>query len=68
MRFWWFMAFAAFWHIFVYCPLAHYLFYYNGWLAVLGAIDFAGGMVSWFTMQQSAGSPGRDSFSPACCL
>ncbi len=41
----WFMAFVALWHVFVYCPLAHWLFFYDGWLFVYGAIDFAGGMV-----------------------
>lgn len=41
----WFMAFVALWHLFVYCPLAHWLFYYDGWLFVYGSIDFAGGMV-----------------------
>ena len=39
------MAFVSVWHIFVYCPLAHWIFYTGGWLAQYGAIDFAGGMV-----------------------
>ena len=27
----WFMAFAALWHLLVYCPLAHWIFFYDGW-------------------------------------
>jgi ammonium transporter, Amt family len=45
IKYQWFMAFVALWHLFVYCPLAHWLFFYDGWLFVYGAIDFAGGMV-----------------------
>ncbi len=45
IRFNWWLAFVALWHIFVYTPLAHWLFYYDGWLFTYGAIDFAGGMV-----------------------
>ena len=37
-----FMWFAALWHIFVYCPLAHWIFFTQGWLATWGVIDFAG--------------------------
>ena len=40
-----FMLFSALWHLLVYCPLAHWIFYSDGWLARFGAIDFAGGMV-----------------------
>ena len=29
----------------MYCPLAHWIFYVNGWLFTYGALDFAGGMV-----------------------
>ncbi len=26
----WFMAFAALWHLLIYCPLAHWIFFYDG--------------------------------------
>jgi ammonia channel protein AmtB len=45
MKYIWFMIFVLVWHIFIYCPLAHYLFYSDGWLFQYGALDFAGGMV-----------------------
>ncbi|MBU6459571.1 MAG: ammonium transporter [Proteobacteria bacterium] len=38
----WFMSL---WLIFVYCPIAHWVWSANGWLAKLGALDFAGGTV-----------------------
>ncbi|MDE3020386.1 MAG: ammonium transporter [Pseudomonadota bacterium] len=38
----WFMSL---WLIFVYCPVAHWVWSANGWLAKLGALDFAGGTV-----------------------
>lgn len=45
IKYWWWLLFIAMWHIFVYCPLAHYVFFSNGWLFQYGAIDFAGGLV-----------------------
>ena len=45
MKYLWFLAFTAMWHIFVYCPLAHWFFYYNGWMFTYGVLDFAGGIV-----------------------
>jgi len=45
MSYVWFMAYTLLWHIFVYCPLAHYVFDTDGWVAVFGAVDFAGGLV-----------------------
>jgi Amt family ammonium transporter len=39
------MLFVALWHLLVYCPLAHWIFFYDGWLFRDGALDFAGGMV-----------------------
>ncbi len=39
-----FIVFSALWLTFVYAPFAHWL-WGNGWLANLGAVDFAGGMV-----------------------
>ena len=45
MRYAWFMAFSALWSIFVYCPLAHWVWASDGWLYKLGVLDFAGGTV-----------------------
>jgi ammonia channel protein AmtB len=39
------MAFVALWSIFVYCPLAHWVWAPSGWLFQLGLLDFAGGTV-----------------------
>jgi Amt family ammonium transporter len=38
------LLFSALWLIFVYCPMAHWV-WGKGWLAELGALDFAGGAV-----------------------
>ncbi len=38
------VLFAALWSVFVYVPLAHWI-WGGGWLAKLGALDFAGGAV-----------------------
>ncbi len=38
------LMFSALWVIFVYCPLAHWV-WGGGWLAKMGALDFAGGTV-----------------------
>ena len=47
------VSFSAAWLIVVYCPAAHWL-WGNGWLAALGALDFAGGMVVHTTAGVSA--------------
>jgi Amt family ammonium transporter len=44
MRFSAFVWFAALWLIFVYVPMAHWV-WGNGWLQTLGLLDFAGGTV-----------------------
>jgi ammonium transporter, Amt family len=44
MRFGAFMTFIAAWLLLVYAPVAHWVFA-GGWLASLGALDFAGGAV-----------------------
>ena len=44
MRFWAYVAFIALWSVFVYAPLAHWV-WGGGWLADMGALDFAGGTV-----------------------
>ena len=38
------LLFSVLWLIFVYCPMAHWV-WGGGWLAKLGAVDFAGGAV-----------------------
>jgi Amt family ammonium transporter len=45
MKFWWFVAFSVIWHCIVYTSLAHWIFYYGGWLFQYQLLDFAGGMV-----------------------
>jgi Amt family ammonium transporter len=44
MRFGPYLAFLTLWGVFVYAPLAHWV-WGGGWLAKLGALDFAGGTV-----------------------
>ena len=39
------IIFITFWHIIVYCPLAHSNWHPQGWLFRLGVLDFAGGNV-----------------------
>jgi Amt family ammonium transporter len=39
------LIFATLWLTLVYCPVAHWVLGGNGWLARLGALDFAGGTV-----------------------
>ncbi len=45
MKFKAYVLFTALWAIFVYSPLAHWVWQPNGWLFKLGALDFAGGTV-----------------------
>ena len=40
-----FLIFAVLWAIFVYNPVAHWVWSADGWLFKLGALDFAGGTV-----------------------
>jgi ammonium transporter, Amt family len=44
MKFSAFMWFMSLWLIFVYCPIAHWV-WGGGWLGQLGALDYAGGTV-----------------------
>jgi Amt family ammonium transporter len=44
MKFSAFMWFMGLWLIFVYCPIAHWV-WGGGWLGTLGALDYAGGTV-----------------------
>ena len=39
------LIFMALWSLLVYAPVAHWIFHPGGWLAGLGAADFAGGTV-----------------------
>ncbi len=39
------LIFSALWLTIVYCPVAHWVWGNGGWLAKLGALDFAGGTV-----------------------
>ncbi|MBH2020259.1 ammonium transporter [Polaromonas sp.] len=45
MRFSATLIFMALWTVMVYAPIAHWVWEPNGWLARLGALDFAGGSV-----------------------
>ena len=44
IRFGWVVAFSLLWTLFVYIPVAHWV-WGGGWLATLGTADFAGGIV-----------------------
>ena len=44
MKFSSFMWFMSLWLVFVYCPIAHWV-WGGGWLGTLGALDYAGGTV-----------------------
>jgi Amt family ammonium transporter len=39
------LIFSALWFTLVYCPVAHWVWGSGGWLAELGTLDFAGGIV-----------------------
>lgn len=45
MRFFAYVVFVILWSLFVYCPIAHWVWGPGGWLAKRGALDFAGGTV-----------------------
>ncbi len=45
MRFASLLVFLGLWSLFVYVPVAHWVWAPQGWLAQLGALDFAGGTV-----------------------
>lgn len=52
-RFGWVIAFCALWSLIVYAPVAHWI-WGGGWLADMGALDFAGGIVVHTTAGVSA--------------
>ncbi len=45
MKFSAFLWFTVLWSLFVYAPIAHWLWASDGWLFKMGAVDFAGGIV-----------------------
>jgi Amt family ammonium transporter len=45
MKFSSYVLFSLFWSLFVYSPVAHWVWSPNGWAHKLGALDFAGGTV-----------------------
>lgn len=45
MRFGPFIVFSLLWAVFVYNPICHWVWGSGGWLAKLGVLDFAGGLV-----------------------
>lgn len=49
-----FLAFILLWSTFIYDPMAHMVWANGGWLADLGALDFAGGTVIHITAGVSA--------------
>jgi Amt family ammonium transporter len=49
-----FLVLAVVWFTVVYCPVAHWVWGDGGWLANLGALDFAGGTVVHITAGMSA--------------
>ncbi len=49
MKFSSFIIFISVWSLFVYAPLAHWVWGDGGWLGKLGVLDFAGGIVIHFS-------------------
>jgi Amt family ammonium transporter len=39
------IPFMALWVVAVYCPVAHWVWGTNGWVGLMGGVDFAGGLV-----------------------
>ncbi|OJY21680.1 MAG: ammonia channel protein [Myxococcales bacterium 68-20] len=54
MRFSAYVVFIVLWSLLVYVPVAHWVWAEEGWLAKLGALDFAGGAVVHLTAGASA--------------
>jgi Amt family ammonium transporter len=48
------LIFTILWSTFIYSPIAHWVWNVNGWLDLLGAVDFAGGIVIHVTAGFSA--------------
>jgi ammonium transporter, Amt family len=74
MKFKAYVMFTVLWAIFVYSPLAHWVWQPNGWLFKMGALDFAGGTVVHISSAAAALAAaillgkrkgfGRDAFHP----
>lgn len=74
MRFSAMLLFIGLWTVFIYAPIAHWVWEPGGWLAQMGALDFAGGSVvhvnagvaglvcAWFLGRRSG--YGREPFEP----
>jgi len=74
MRFSAMLVFVALWSLLVYAPVAHWVWEPGGWLAQMGALDFAGGAVvhinaggaalvcAWFLGRRTG--YGREPFEP----
>jgi len=45
IRFWSYLIFMVFFTLFVYCPVAHWVWHPDGFLFKMGVLDFAGGAV-----------------------
>ncbi len=45
VRFWSYLLFICLFTLFIYCPLAHWIWHPEGFLCKMGALDFAGGAV-----------------------
>lgn len=54
VRFVSFLVFALFWTLVVYNPVCHWVWAKGGWLAQMGVLDFAGGLVVHVTCGASA--------------
>ena len=54
MKFSAFLVLAVLWFTVVYCPVAHWVWGQGGWLAELGVLDFAGGIVVHINAGMSA--------------
>jgi len=54
MKFSGILVFSVLWLTVVYCPVAHWVWGSGGWLAELGVLDFAGGIVVHITAGVSA--------------
>ncbi len=54
MKFTAYLLFVFLWAVFVYVPMAHWVWAEGGWLASMGALDFAGGAVIHITSGLSA--------------
>lgn len=48
------IPFMVLWSLFIYCPVAHWVWGPNGWIGQLGGLDFAGGLVVHMTSGYSA--------------